>query len=429
MSLNALPTELVWAISTRVHPDTIEAYGRTCSRIRTVAAPLIEEHRKLQNEFTRARLEQAGAARLIYAIASRPWIKLYPQTVELVGGKVPVLGHRPTTAKAQWLRKELDEVREKVDEDEVRQLIEGTGLIRPDEVDLYLSGIRDASDDFVFALLLAILPNVQRIDLLCQANKLDRVKEMVRRIGRQASNAHRRALSNLRSVHIVEQGSPNDCDLELFPIFALLPGLEDLYGKNLAGLFRPCYRDGWATYPGASPSITNITLETCGMSVEGLEMLMKRLRKLRSFKYIAHHARYPPHSLFQLLKSSLSSLQILEISSAGGSSRYVGSLRNFMDLRKVTLDTDMLMRNGRMQRAVDILPSSIEKVILSGNNLTPTQQQNFLMDLYRPAFTYPRLRCIGVEDSYGLRVIGADRLRFQKEFHKQSTSSWMMRYS
>lgn len=406
---------------------TQSTYGRTCQRIRSISTPLIIEHRQLQHEFTRPSLDHTSAARLLYAIARRPWIKLYPQVVELVGGKTPALGMRPATTKAKRLRQQLDSLRAGVADVDLREMILGTGLILPHRLDEWIEGVDNADDDYVFALLLAALPNIWRIDILSNCNKLERVKEIVRKI-RNQGHEHRRALGNLRTVRVIEQGRSNECDLELFPLFAALPGIEDIYGKNLAGMYRECYQDGWMTYPGASPSLTHITLETCGMSVEGLEVFTRRLRKLQSFKYIAHCSGWCLHAVADLLKEARSSLQTLEISAGGGSSRYVGSLRQFTALRNLTLDTDMLMRNGRMQRAVDVLPASIEKVTLCGNNLTPPQEEKFLMDLYRPAFTYPRLKSIGVEDSYGRRLIGKDRLQFQREFHKQVSSSWMLRY-
>ena len=155
---------------------------------------------------------------------------------------------------------------------------------------------------------------------------------------------------------------------------------------------------------------------------------MKSLKHLQSFKYVAHRSRWGLHAVAELLQGARQSLHTLEISTGSGSAQYVGTLRPFMALKHLTLDSDMVMRNGQMQRAVDILPASIERVTLCGNNLTGPQEQSFLADLYRPAYTYPCLKSIGVEDSFGRRNIGSDRLEFQKEFRRQSSSSWMLRY-
>ena len=58
------------------------------------------------------------------------------------------------------------------------------------------------------------------------------------------------------------------------------------------------------------------------------------------------------------------------------------------------------MFQGKMQRAVDVLPASAEYVTLTGNTLNREFEQQFLMDLYRPSFYYPRLRRLSVDDSW-----------------------------
>ena len=191
-------------------------------------------------------------------------------------------------------------------------------------------------------------------------------------------------------------------------------------------MYRECYRDGWLTYPGASTSITHISLETCGMSTEGLTVLMKSLHNLQSFRYIAHHAGWGLHTISVLLASAQLSLHTLELSTGAGSSRYIGPLKIFTALKHLTVDTDMLIHRGKIQRFVDIMPASIETCTIAGNNLTRPAEDMFLAELFRPSFHYPYLRSIWAEDSWGKRNIGQDRLKFQKEFHKQTT--WMMRY-
>ena len=332
----------------------------------------------------------------------------------------------PKTAKQRATFQEILLQREGVKDTDIRELIQDTGLIERDEVNIWIQQLDKGDEDYLFALLIALLPNLQNLRINLDREKLEQVKEMLRRIRRQTSSS--RALRKIKVVHILEKDGSGSCDLELFPLAAALPGVERMHGRNLVGMYRECYRDGWMSYPGASPSITHISLETCGMSVEGLGTLMKSLKKIQSFKYVAHRGGWGLHAIAELLKEARESLHTLEISTGSGSSRYVGTLRPFTALKNIVLDTDMIMKNGKVQRAVDILPASIERVTLCGNNLTEPQEQAFLADLYRPAFTYPCLKSIGVEDSYGRRCIGSDRLKFQKEFRRQSSSSWMLRY-
>ena len=372
-------------------------------------------------------MNNATAAYTLYAICARPWIRLYPESLEVTANRSRRTLEKPKTLRQMATAQAVMLQRQTVEEESMRELIQGTGLIGPDEIDAWIQELDKGDEDYLFALLIALLPNLRRLRIHLDREKLEQVKEMLRRIRKQTGGGSR-ALSGLKTIDVLEKGGSGSCDLEMFPLAAALPGVEKMHGRNLVGMYRECYRDGWMSYPGASPSITHISLETCGMSVEGLEMLMKSLKKLESFKYVAHRANWGLHALADLLKEARSSLRTLEISTGSGSCRYVGSLRPFTVLKHVTVDSDMFMKNGKMQRAVDILPASIERVTLCGNNLTEPHERDFLADLYRPAFTYPYLKNIGVEDSYGRRQIGSDRLKFQKEFHVQTSSSWMLRY-
>lgn len=430
MSFSGLPSELIYAISYRVPPDSLEAYGCTCHGIRDIAAPLIKEHRELLADYTRANLNKANATRMLSAICVRPWIRLYPKALEVMAGDRRRTIDSPRTLKHKASTRPSSVQKQEMEISDIRDLVEGTGLIEPHDVNTWVEQIGMGDEDHLFALLIALCPNLRTLRINLAREKLEQVKEIIRRV-RKECGGQSRALQNLRDIYVFEKdgSSSSSCDLELFPLAAALPGLERIHGRNLVGTYRECYRDGWVEYPGASPSITHISLETCGMSVEGLETLIQSLRNLQSFKYIAHRANWGLRAVADLFRSCRDSLHTLEISTGSGSAQYVGSLRSFAVLKHLTLDTDMLKTGGRMQRAVDILPSSIERVTLCGNNLTEPQEQAFLADLYRPAFTYPCLKSIGVEDSFGRRSIGQDRLKFQKEFRRQSTSnSWMLRY-
>ena len=101
-----------------------------------------------------------------------------------------------------------------------------------------------------------------------------------------------------------------------------------------------------------------------------------------------------------MLKNAHSTLEELEISTGGGESRYLGSLRKFTKLKTLTIDSGMLIYRGKMQRAVDVLPASVELVTLTGNSLTRNFEEQLLMDLYRPSCHYPKLRRLSVDDSW-----------------------------
>ena len=429
MSFNALPNELIHQISQRVQPADLENYGRTNHRIRNIASPFVQEHRQLRKEYTKISLNHVGAAKLFYEMCARPWVALYPRHLEIKSNKE---WRTFETSRSRTQAAQLEEITSKkshIEEEEIWSLIQRTQLIPEHEIDVWLRKIDIGDEDYLFAIMLACLPNLERAIVRLDHVRLEQVKEMVRRIKRQTSNPYRpKALSKLIDARIIEREGANTCDLELFPLLASLPGIQLLHGRDLVGMYRECYRDGWMSYPGASSTITHISLETCGMSVEGLEKLCDSIKALRSFRYVAHRAGWGLHRVAGLLKNARGTLEELVLSTGSGQSRFIGTLRSFTALRHLTVDSGMLIQRGKMSRAVDILPASIETATLAGNSLTKPFEEQFLADLYRPSFSYPNLRKLRVDDSWGLRDIGKDRLKFQKEFHKQSSPSWMFRY-
>lgn len=429
MSFSALPNELIYQIAQRVQPDDLDSFGHTSHRIKNVAAPFVKEHRQLKAQYSKISLGHVGAAKLVYEMCARPWLRLYPRSLELRANRQwRTLENPGTRAKAKEVEA-ITVTRSLAEEEDIRDVLRRTRLIPAHEVDKWLEEIERGDEDYLFALMLACLPNLERLIIRLDHTRLEQVKEMVRTIKRQPeSSQHPRALSRLKDARVLEREGSNTCDLELFPLIASLPGIEFLHGRNLVGMYRECYRDGWLTYPGASPTITHITLETCGMSVEGLEKLCDSITGLRSFKYVAHRAGWGLHRISDLLKTAHTTLEELVLSTGSGESRFIGHLRKFTALKHVEVDSGMFMQRGKMQRAVDVLPASIETATLSGNTLTPALEEHFLADLYRPSFYYPKLRRLSVDDSWGKRDIGKDRLKFQKEFHKQSSASWTLRY-
>lgn len=429
MPFDALPNEIIHQISERVQPNDLESFGGTSRRLEIISAPFVAEHRQLKAQYTKICLSHADAAQIFYDMCARPWICLYPTHLEVKSNKTWRTLENPRTREKVAQVEAVMLKRSQIKEEEIRHLLQRTRLIPAHEIDRWLTEIERGNDDFLFALMLACLPNVERLIIRPEHAKLEQVKDMVRAIKRQpVSSYHPRALSRLVDARVLEKEGTDSGDLELFPLLASLPGIRILHARNLVGMYRDCYRDGWLEYPGASPSITHINLETCGMSVEGLEKLCDSIKGLRSFKYVAHRAGWGLQAISDLLRRAHSTLEELVISTGSGEIRYIGPLRKFTALKHVTVDSDMMVDRGKMQRAVDILPASIETTTLTGNSLTRAFEEHFLGDLYRPSYSFPRLRRLSVDDSWGKRDIGKDRLQFQQEFHRQSSPSWMLRY-
>ena len=232
MSLTALPGELLLQVAetiSRTAPNDIEDFGSACRRLRGVAAPLIKEHRKLLKEYTKLSLNNAGAAKVLFEICKRPWVALYPDALEVSANRNWRSLERPKTKRQVAVVEDVTAKRSIITDDELEDTISRTGLIPKEETFVWVNAVNNGDEDFLFALLLACLPNLQRFVIRLDSNKMEQVKDMVRAIKRRWPQ--RQALPQLRTVHVLEREGASTCDLEMFPLFAAIPGVQKMHGS------------------------------------------------------------------------------------------------------------------------------------------------------------------------------------------------------
>ena len=232
MSLIGLPGELLFQVAeiiSRTAPNDIEEFGSACRRTRGVASPLIREHRKLLKEYTKLSVDNAGAAHVLFEICKRPWVALYPRTLQVSANRNWRTLERPRNKKQLAVVEDFSARRSTITDDELEDTILRTGLIPKQETFVWVNAVKSGDEDFLFALLLACLSNLQRFVIRLDTNKMEQVKETVRAIKRRWSV--KPTLPHLRTVHVLEREGASTCDLEMFPLFAAIPGVQKMHGS------------------------------------------------------------------------------------------------------------------------------------------------------------------------------------------------------
>ena len=232
MCLAALPSELlsqIVKIISRITPKDIESIGRTSRRLREIAAPYIKEHRALLKAYTKLSLNNTGAAKTLFEICKRPWVALYPQSLEVSADRNWTTLERPRNVRQRAVVEDVTMKRSMITDDELGFLVQGTELVPHQDMYEWIKAINRADEDYVFAILLACLPNLQRFIIRLDLNKMERMKQVLRSI--QALWSQRQALPNLRTVHVLEKEGSSTCDLEMFPLFAAIPGVQKIHGS------------------------------------------------------------------------------------------------------------------------------------------------------------------------------------------------------
>lgn len=232
MSLTTLPCELLFQIAehiSRTAPKSIENFGLTTRRLRGVAIPLIKEHHKLTQDYKNQVVSNFGAAEILFEICKRPWVAFYLRRLELAANRNWRTLERPKNKKQLAAVDAFRLRRSDVTDDELEDLVLRNGLVRAQDALVWKDAINVGDEDYLFALLLASSPNLEHFVIRLDSNKMEQVKEMVRAIKREWPK--RQALPKLKSVKVLEREGASSCDLETFPLFAAIPGVEVIQGS------------------------------------------------------------------------------------------------------------------------------------------------------------------------------------------------------
>lgn len=232
MSLTALPSELLYQIAeaiSRTAPKSIEDFGLTSRRLRSVAIPLIKEHRRLTRHYKKNIFNNFGAAEVLFEICKRPWVALYLRKLELAANRHWRNLERPKNKKQLAIVEDFRSKRSDITDDDLEDLVLRNGLVPTQDASIWKNAINVGDEDYLFALLLASLPNLEHLIIQLDSNKLEQVKEMIRTIKKEWPR--RQALPKLKTVKVSEREGASSCDLETFPLLAAIPGVDVIQGS------------------------------------------------------------------------------------------------------------------------------------------------------------------------------------------------------
>ncbi|MCJ1397607.1 hypothetical protein MMC11_000802 [Xylographa trunciseda] len=247
-------------------------------------------------------------------------------------------------------------------------------------------------------LLLISLPNLQKVTSGCGYGGLVSydIIILLGRLSRTSANPLQLPLGKLSMLYSTWadlHGLWSHGTTPLFELipFAMLPSMLTLNGTVLTstqvnGLWPADFQNS---------TVTHLNLNCCKLSAATLVAFLGRFTSLRSFKCCFGGDYIPPDVFLvrvALLGAASSTLEDLTIDShdtkVGRRLGYAGSLCGFNVLRTLSLDADLLIRDGQFQPPEDHLPRSIE-VLRVGLNSTG-QQFHDLPELKRAHF--PALR-------------------------------------
>lgn len=232
MALTTLPNELLLQIGQIVGqsvPPDIEHFGASSRRLRQALWPLIQEHRQCLKRYTTIQASNAAAAHVFFEICQRPWVASYPRSLEISADRhMPTL-ERPKTKRHVEMVAHFRVRRDSIKDDELASAITSTDIVDTSQTQVWIDAVKRGHEDYLFALLVASLPNLERLIVCLDFEKLERVKDMVRKA--KEARPRRKPLANLKFVHVRERDGARSCDLEMFPLLAAVPGVQKAYAN------------------------------------------------------------------------------------------------------------------------------------------------------------------------------------------------------
>lgn len=379
-SFAELPNELVSKILWQADPRDLESLSAIAKHVYRLAAPLLQEHRKLKRQYTSLEPPEVGVgkdvgnwfAEHLITILQNPRIALYVTDLHL------------TYWHDCW--KPLHRIPDPADLskyhmsypahmlDHLEHAVRTADTIPPDQSGEWITRIRGGDEDPIIALLLLHMPNLQTLvhDLYCQPSQ-EKVRKTIQHIVHTKNQSY---LSQLRQV-TVDYESRHDGDVaddcNLLQAYMLIPSVQSLHVRSL------CITDASEEldpyYLGYTSNISELAFTGGFIGTNPLSQLITQTSCLQSFTWKTHRYCESYHqgpfdsiSLSKALMSNAShTLESLTLRASGYKTTSLGSLHGFERLR--TIDTDVaLLFNAD---GSDILtwpkrlPPSLEKLSLA----------------------------------------------------------------
>lgn len=350
-----LPNEVVIMIAESVLPGDIENFSATTKNVRLLCERSLRKHYELKRKYRESYCMVKGSdlSDLVHDIALEPDIALHIECL---------------TLQYDWYN-DPDSSLKHLTREKMMSL--GGVVARsmpPDHSSAWVTAIESGDEDPILAILLLQLRNVATLKLSYVMVTYQLVFQTLTRILETPGVPH---LSNLTTLEVYPQGSDPDRspNWHAINIFAKLPSLQSVIAWNLWIEDHDDDRD-YLLHPRSS-NVSSLMFTQISISAQRLYEFLRGFRELKKFSY---RDTYRDEHLFEtfwiraaLLTYARASLEYLSLTRIYTNEKsYMGSLRDFENLKKISTELDFLIdwsRPGRLVLA-QMLPASIEEVCL-----------------------------------------------------------------
>lgn len=407
-----------------VLPDDIESISLVSKRIYQLAVPLLEEHRRLRQQYNTLKNKvqidvmkwhNPGGlvADLLCKIMSDPRIGHYVKKMDVtMSSYVANDGWKPDEVFEKLFTTSRTRVQQnsKTRMDIIEEAIRVTEIIPTEEVDDWLHKIRSGKEDPLIALLFLHAPGLRTLEFLatCTHRESPYLLKTIQRIAGQGPTV-KLYPSQLRNVDI--QCFVGWDGLDFVKAFMSLPSLTSIKTDSLFVKGR-AYQTGSATLPQPS-NVSTFSVRSGPLPEKPLFELLRGMKSLKSFAYDFTYSSYLDEymHMFDCLAVMTSlealasrTLEHLKLSVPGIETSQIAPLRNFHALQEIEIKTNrcLAVDDSKIANISGVLPVSIEKLAISWHECTSADGVETLtkaiLGLVRDSKTQlPRLRALHVD--------------------------------
>ena len=359
-----LPNEMVTKIwEYFLDPQDVQSFALVSKRIYATGAPFVDEHNKLKRKYSFSNpvvCEGDASVLLLKKILLWPPVALY---VTHLSTDQYWPGWRPERGISYSYYTPCSDD----DMELFTEAIRGA-LVLQNEVEDWITAIKEGNDDPIVALLLSFLPNLCTMTLVVHTG-FCRLAKTLRRISETKNSAF---LTRLTTVNLEVQVLSEDIfmDWEWLSTSAAFPFVQSLNVVRTDVDDRDLLRYRQCFEPGSSTA-ERLALAKSGNCPKSMFHLFQSFKGLKNFTYFNKDESAEPfepywmgNAIVVYAKHSLESLKITSEWKDYTKPTTLGSFRDCTNLREMEINVDLFRGKSSFHTLPDLFPISIEKIHL-----------------------------------------------------------------
>ncbi len=352
-----LPNEIVAIIAETVFPGDIVSFSATSKKIQSLSEKPLQKHHEMKRKHKCLDCSEIGTplSDLLHDVVLQPTIAFYMKYLD-IGTWSHCWEEGSEASHTPYPQEKMVALEEAV-----------AASVPSDQVLTWITALRSGDEDPVLALLLLRLPNVADLKLMRVGLTFKCLFQTLTCILDTPGTSFLSSLTTLEINWEEPRRSGWNQTWQAINAFARLPSLRMLEAYNI------CVEDDsvYLLRPRSS-NVSTLVLVGSFISSQRLYKFLQGFRALKEFSYHGIHEAQDAFETFliraALLTHAKASLEYLNLSiiEDAGEKCYMGSLRDFANLKEVHMQLASLVSaedpSGRV--LAKMLPASVEKVDL-----------------------------------------------------------------